>query len=108
MNRNLPICPQCHAQLARKNIRVGSFSCPGCGEYLSISHEWFERRWWAAMGLTAALLFIIRPNPWLAGLFFFPLSFIVGMVLCSVSATFSAPNLECSIRPGSGILGLRK
>jgi hypothetical protein len=108
MSGDLPLCPQCHARIDRKAIRVSSFCCPTCGEYLSISQGWSERQWWAGVGLSLGIFLILRPNPWLAGLLFFPVALIIAIGLSIALAMFHRPpKLERSIRPGS-FLGLHK
>jgi hypothetical protein len=105
MKKNLPMCPVCHAQQERKNIRSKSFRCTGCGEYLSISHDGEELRWWVGVGLSTVILLIIRPNPWLAALVIFPLSLATAIVLSLALVHFHPPKLERWVPPGT--LGLR-
>jgi hypothetical protein len=88
---------------------MGRFRCSGCGEFLSISYDWSERRWWAGVGLTIMAWIIFRPNPWLAGLFFIPVAFLIALALIAVSPWFGPPKLERSLPPGPpGTLGLRR
>jgi hypothetical protein len=98
-----PRCPRCQAEQAA-GIAVGSFTCSGCGERLSIAYEWGERRFWAAMALTAVIMITWRINPGLGLVLWLPVSCIVAIVLCVISAAIRPPDLECHLAPGS--LGL--
>jgi hypothetical protein len=105
MSRKYPKCPRCHMEQA-VGIAVGSFSCGGCGERLSISIEWGERRFWMAMVLTAVIMITWRINLGLGLVLWLPVSFVVAIVLCVISAAVRPPDLECYLPPGS--LGLKR
>jgi hypothetical protein len=100
MSRKYPKCPRCHVEQA-KGIAVGSFSCSGCGERLSIAYEWGERRFWTAMVLTAVIMITCRINPGVGLVLWLPVSCVVAIALCVISAAIRPPDLECHLPPGS-------
>ena len=99
-----PKCPQCHVE-QKNGIVIGTFRCSNCGESLSISHNWVERRSGLSMVLAAIILLSTRINFGFAVLLWVPCSLVVGIVVCVVSALVRPPDLERHVPSGS--LGLR-
>jgi len=110
MNGDLLFCPQCKARIEPRIIRIGSFYCPSCDEYLSFSQEWWHRLTWAALGLAFVIVLIFDPHPrWLADFLLVALALLIATAVYVALIMFHhPPKLERGLRPGSGSLGLHE
>jgi hypothetical protein len=87
----LPRCPRCNNRLRYTQVRDGeSFPCPSCNQLLYIPQAYTVARFWAALLISAAGLYLIGLRGY---------SLVLGAILAWVPALFLDATLGRALFP---------